>query len=114
LATLGVRVQRGDVTDKEGMRAPMTGVDGLFHVAGWYRIGGRNRSQGRAVNVDGTRNVLELKGSATSKWAAAFVRSYSVMYRRSGRYVSSTTFPRVSPNTAKVLVYTPFGTPSSA
>ena len=45
MATLGVRVQRGDVTDKEGMRAPMTGVDGLFHVAGWYRIGGRNQSQ---------------------------------------------------------------------
>src|SRR3990170_4724897 len=60
LAGIGVTVRKGDVTDKESMRAPMTGVDGLFHVAGWYKIGGRNRSQGRAVNVEGTRNVLEL------------------------------------------------------
>ena len=60
LADIGVTVRKGDVTHKESMRAPMTGVDGVFHVAGWYKIGGRNRSQGRAVNVDGTRNVLEL------------------------------------------------------
>ncbi|MGH9577636.1 MAG: SDR family oxidoreductase [Terriglobales bacterium] len=35
LAELGIAVHQGDVTDKEGMRAPLTGVDGVFHVAAW-------------------------------------------------------------------------------
>jgi nucleoside-diphosphate-sugar epimerase len=50
----------GDVTDKASMRAPMTGVDGVFHVAGWYKVGLRERDRAIAVNIDGTRNVLEL------------------------------------------------------
>jgi nucleoside-diphosphate-sugar epimerase len=48
------------VTDKESMRAPMAGVDGVFHIAGWYKIGVRDKSEGQKINVDGTRNVLEL------------------------------------------------------
>ncbi|MBL7826907.1 MAG: NAD-dependent epimerase/dehydratase family protein [Saprospiraceae bacterium] len=60
LAALGVALVKGDVTDKESMRAPMSGCDGVFHVAGWYQLGGRNIAQGQAINVDGTRNVLEL------------------------------------------------------
>ena len=60
LAALGVEVQRGDVTDKASMRASMTGADGVFHIAGWYKIGARDKSPGVAVNVEGTRNVLEL------------------------------------------------------
>ena len=34
------------------------GADGLFHVAGWYRLGARDDTQARRVNVDGTRAVL--------------------------------------------------------
>jgi nucleoside-diphosphate-sugar epimerase len=60
LAGMGVEVHRGDVTDKESMRAPMQGVDGVFHIAGWYKIGVRDKSDGERVNVQGTRNVLEL------------------------------------------------------
>ncbi len=60
LVTAGVTVVKGDVTDLESMRAPMTGVDGVFHIAGWYKIGVRDRSQAVAINVDGTRNVLTL------------------------------------------------------
>jgi nucleoside-diphosphate-sugar epimerase len=60
LADLGVNLYTGDVTDKESMRAPMTGVDGIFHIAGWYRIGVRDKSEASRVNVDGTRNTLEL------------------------------------------------------
>src|SRR5262245_6799363 len=60
LTRLGVAVQAGDVTDRESMRAPMAGVDGVFHVAGWYRIGVRDKREASAVNVEGTRNVLEL------------------------------------------------------
>jgi nucleoside-diphosphate-sugar epimerase len=60
LQTLGVKLYKGDVTDKESMREPMTGVDGVFHVAGWYKIGTKDKSQGEKVNIQGTRNVLEL------------------------------------------------------
>src|SRR6476619_3484421 len=59
LAALGVTLAPGDVTDKASMRAPMTGVDGVYHVAGWYKIGMRDKSAGQKVNVEGTRNVLE-------------------------------------------------------
>jgi uncharacterized protein YbjT (DUF2867 family) len=36
LVALGVEVHGGDITDKESMRAYMTGADGVFHVAAWY------------------------------------------------------------------------------
>jgi nucleoside-diphosphate-sugar epimerase len=60
LAALGVSLHRGDVTDKASMRAPMRGVDGVFHVAGWYKLGVRDAAAAQAINVDGTRHVLEL------------------------------------------------------
>ncbi|RPI44952.1 MAG: NAD-dependent epimerase/dehydratase family protein [Bacteroidetes bacterium] len=60
LVSSGVKVYRGDVTDKESMRRPMKGCDGVFHVAAWYKIGVRDKSPGRSINIDGTRNVLEL------------------------------------------------------
>lgn len=60
LQAIGVKLFKGDVTDKESMREPMTGVDGVYHVAGWYKIGTQDKSGGEQVNVQGTRNVLEL------------------------------------------------------
>ena len=60
LQAIGVKLFKGDVTDKESMREAMTGVDGVYHVAGWYKIGVRDKSDGEKVNVQGTRNVLEL------------------------------------------------------
>lgn len=60
LQALGVKLFQGDVTDKESMREAMTGVDGVFHVAGWYKVGVKDKTPGEKVNVQGTRNVLEL------------------------------------------------------
>jgi nucleoside-diphosphate-sugar epimerase len=60
LQALGVKLFKGDVTDKESMREAMTGVDGVYHVAGWYKIGTKDKSDGEKVNIQGTRNVLEL------------------------------------------------------
>ena len=36
----------------------MAGVDGVFHIAGWYKIGSKDPSEGERLNVAGTRNVL--------------------------------------------------------
>jgi nucleoside-diphosphate-sugar epimerase len=60
LQALGMKLFPGDVTDKESMRAAMQGVDGVFHVAGWYKVGTRDKSGGEKVNIQGTRNALEL------------------------------------------------------
>lgn len=59
---LGVRLYKGDVTDKESMREAMSGVDGVYHVAGWYKYtaSAKGKKEGEQINVQGTRNVLEL------------------------------------------------------
>jgi dihydroflavonol-4-reductase len=59
LSTLGVDLRVGDITDRESLRAPMDGVDGVFHTAAWYKIGPANAHLAERVNVQGTRNVLE-------------------------------------------------------
>ena len=60
LQDIGVKLFKGDVTDKESMREAMTSVDGVYHVAGWYKIIERTKGEAYAVNVKGTTNVLEL------------------------------------------------------
>jgi nucleoside-diphosphate-sugar epimerase len=60
LKAIGVTVVKGDVTDKESMREAMKGCDGVYHVAGWYKVGAKDKTPGQKINVDGTRNVLEL------------------------------------------------------
>ena len=59
LAELGVELAEGDVTDKESMREAFVGVDGAFHLAAWYEVG-VDDALAEEINVDGTRNVLEL------------------------------------------------------
>ncbi len=58
LRALGVQVRPGDVTIAESVWGPMMGVDGVFHVAGWYKIGSGDRAEAEKINVEGTRNVL--------------------------------------------------------
>lgn len=60
LAKLGATLATGDVTDRESLRAPMQGVDGVFHLAGVYEYGAQHRDRMQAANVDGTRNVFEV------------------------------------------------------
>ena len=60
LAALGVTVYQGDIAEKESLRLPMKDVDGVFHVAAWYKIGVKDQSMAETINVGGTRNVLEL------------------------------------------------------
>lgn len=58
LREMGVELATGDVTERESLRESMRGVDGVFHVAGWYKVGVRDKSEAEKVNVLGTRNVL--------------------------------------------------------
>ncbi len=60
LAAIGVTLVQGDVADRESMRTAMRGVDGVFHIAGWYKVGIQHNGDGVRINIDGTRNVLAL------------------------------------------------------
>ncbi len=61
LAEYGVRPQVGDLLDKESLRRGMRRTDGVFHLAAWHRLYGRRYAKvAEAVNVIGTRNVLEV------------------------------------------------------
>src|SRR3972149_4226277 len=53
---------KGDVTDKESMRAAMSGADVVIHNAGRYELGISTsaKTQLMAINVKGTANVLSL------------------------------------------------------
>jgi nucleoside-diphosphate-sugar epimerase len=43
------------------LRAGMRGADGMFHLAAWYRLGApRARPLAEAVNIEGTRHVLDV------------------------------------------------------
>jgi nucleoside-diphosphate-sugar epimerase len=60
LAAMGVELAVGDIVDRESLDRPMSGVDGVFHVAAWYKVGVRGaRQQAERINVHGTRNVLQ-------------------------------------------------------
>lgn len=98
LVALGVQVHAGDITRRDSLREPMRGADGVFHVAGWYKVGVRDVTPGWAINVDGTRNVLDTmqelgvpKGVYTST-LAVFGDTRGVMvdetYRSNGPWLS--------------------------
>ena len=57
LEALGVELAQGDVTEPDTLRAPMAGVDGVFHLAAWYEVG-TDSSRAEAINVSGTQHVL--------------------------------------------------------
>lgn len=98
LSALGIRVVPGDVTDQASMREPMRGVDGVFHIAGWYKLGVNDAREAEAINVQGTRNVLELmrelgvpRGVYTSTLAVysdTHGREVDEGYRFVGRHLS--------------------------
>lgn len=58
LSELGVELLTGDLDDLPALDRLCSGVDGLYHVAGWYKLGQRDSSPATTVNVEGTRNVL--------------------------------------------------------
>ncbi|MGZ5418051.1 MAG: NAD-dependent epimerase/dehydratase family protein [Nocardioides sp.] len=58
LERLGCEFVEGDLDDAAALDRLCAGADGLFHVAGWYKLGQRDASPGTKVNVEGTRNAL--------------------------------------------------------
>jgi len=98
LSLMGVKLFQGDITDKESMHHPVKNVDGIFHIAGWYKIGTKDKDLGYKINVQGTRNVLELmkeygikKGVYTSTLAVFSDTKGEIVdenYRFTGKHLS--------------------------
>jgi len=88
----------GDITDAESVRTAMKGTDGVFHLAAIYKLGIRDKKSAALINVEGTRNVLELmkeleikKGVYTSSLAVfsdTHGRTVDETYRFGGRHIS--------------------------
>jgi nucleoside-diphosphate-sugar epimerase len=98
LKDLGIKLFKGDITDKSSLHEPMQGVDGVYHVAAWYKVGVKDKSMAYAINVNGTRNVLEVmqelgirKGVYTSTLAVNSDTKGKVVderYRYDGKHLS--------------------------
>ena len=59
LSRAGIDVAPGDLTDPTSLAPACTGVDVLYHIAATYRTAGQPDDSYRAVNVDGTRALLD-------------------------------------------------------
>ncbi len=59
LRAMDVQVVVGDLTDADRVRAACDGCDVVYHVAATYREAGQPDSAYAAINVEGTRHVLE-------------------------------------------------------
>ncbi|MGE5718745.1 MAG: NAD-dependent epimerase/dehydratase family protein [Nocardioidaceae bacterium] len=98
LADAGAELVPGDLDDAPALDRLCERADGLFHVAGWYKVGSRTPEVGRQVNVEGTRNALEAarrngvrRVAYTSTLATnSDTHGHAVdeSYRFKGRYIS--------------------------
>lgn len=89
LERAGLRLHIGDITDLSSVRRAADGVDGLFHVAGWFKVGARDSAAGWRVNVDGTRNVLAAAAAAATP-RVVYTSTLAVNGDTGGRTVDET------------------------
>jgi nucleoside-diphosphate-sugar epimerase len=67
LAAQGVQPVDGDLADRASVMRAADGVDVVYHIAATYREAGQPDSAYRAINVDGTRNLLEATRAAGAR-----------------------------------------------
>ncbi|WP_373527335.1 NAD-dependent epimerase/dehydratase family protein [Nostoc sp.] len=60
LSNCNIQLVYGDITDRDALRAAMTGVDTVFHTAAYVELGIVNEAEMERVNVEGTKAVLEV------------------------------------------------------
>lgn len=96
-----VTVDEGDITDKGSIRGSIEGADGVFHLAAWFQVGPGpwNVEKARRINVEGTRNVLEVIDDADVP-KGVYVSTVGVYGNTDGEYVdesyrSPNSFPSV-------------------
>ncbi len=66
-AAAGVEPVAGDLMDAAAVRRATAGAEVVYHIAATYREAGQPRSAYRAINVEGTRHVLDAARSAGTR-----------------------------------------------
>jgi dihydroflavonol-4-reductase len=75
LADLDLELHQGDVTQAESLESACVGIDAVIHSAGCISYWKKGHARMNAVNVEGTRNMLE---SATRAGVGRFVHTSSM------------------------------------
>lgn len=60
LAEAGIKIFNGDLLDRKSIAAAMENCTQVYHLAGFARAWDKDRSTFHRVNVEGTRNVLDM------------------------------------------------------
>jgi len=97
IQSLGAQLARGDITDRESMREPMTGAHAVIHNAAWYEFGITRQAQNRmrTINVQGTENAL---GLALELGIPKIVYTSTILaFGPTGDTLADETFQRRSP-----------------
>ena len=97
LRQMGATLSKGDVTERESMRAGMLGADIVVHNAGVYEYGldAAGARRAREINVTGTENTLGL--ALELKIPRSIYISTVWAYGDSGRESRDETFKRQAP-----------------
>lgn len=89
-----VSIVEGDITQKESIRDGMAGSDGVFHLAAWFQVGPGpwNAEKAERINVEGTRNILELMNELDVP-RGVYVSTVGVYGNTGGEYVDESYRP---------------------
>jgi nucleoside-diphosphate-sugar epimerase len=99
---MGATLVRGNVSDRESLRAAMTGAadavrDIVIHCAGWYKLGltQAEKDEMRRTNVNGVENVLSLAAELGAKKIVHV--SSMVAFGDTGDLIADEQFTRRAP-----------------
>ena len=59
LANMKVEVCEGNLLEKDSLRSPMQGVEGVYHLAGLFSVWTKDPDLHFRVNVEGTNHLLK-------------------------------------------------------
>lgn len=98
---MGLKLERaeGDLSNRQFLEREMAGCEWCFHLAASYQLWMRDYSSMYAVNVDGTRNVLEAAGRAGCRRIVytSTVGCIGLPQERNGGIVPSTEINNIPP-----------------
>lgn len=82
----GIEISWGDITIKQDLETALQGVDAVIHLAGIFPpLSENNPKLAYAVNVDGTRNLVEAMEKSSSAKRLVFASSIAVYGKQQGR-----------------------------
>lgn len=85
-ADTGITIFWGDITNKQNIETALQGIDVVIHLAGIFPpLSENNPTLSQAVNVEGTRNLVEAMEKSTTAKHLVFASSIAVYGKQQGR-----------------------------